>query len=65
MGHVLFARSLELALHFAVLGGLADVALQLHDGRVNEAIAHAAVASACIIALAATSHIAKRFLGKD
>lgn len=62
---VLLKRSLELALHFAILGGLADLALQLHEGQVDEAIFHAVIVSLCIILLAAAAYVAKKLLGKD
>lgn len=62
---LLLPRVLEIALHFAILGGLADVALQLHDGRLREAIIHAVIASICIVVLAGASYIAKRLLGKQ
>jgi hypothetical protein len=62
---LLSARILELALHFAVLGGLADVALQLHHGHVREAILHAAIASICIVVLAGASYLAKKLISKS
>lgn len=65
MTAAVLARSLELALHFAVLGGLADIALQLHYGRLHEAVIHTVVASVCIVVLAGAAHLAKKFLGKD
>jgi len=61
MGTVIL-RSLELALHFALLGGLTDVALQLHQGRLYEAIIHAAIVALAIILLAWAGKIAKKFL---
>lgn len=65
MTAALLARSLELALHFAVLGGLADIALQLHYGRLREAVVHAVIASGCVVILAGASYVAKKLLGKD
>jgi hypothetical protein len=57
------SRSLELALHFAVLGGLFDVGVQLHHGRWAGAMVHAGIAAGCVIALACAAHVAKRLLG--
>jgi hypothetical protein len=65
MAAVLLARSLELALHFAIIGGLADVALQLHNGRLQEAILHTVIASLCVVLLAVASYVAKKLLSKD
>jgi hypothetical protein len=65
MGSTLLTRSLELALHFAILGGLADIALQLHNGRSHEAIIHTVIASLCILVIAAASYVAKKLLGAD
>lgn len=62
---ILLTRSLELALEFALIGGLADVAVQLHNGRLHEAIFHAVIASLCVVLLAAASYLAKKLLGKD
>ena len=61
----LLTRSLELALDFAIIGGLADVALQLHNGQSHIAIFHTVIASLCVILLAAASYVAKKLLGKD
>jgi hypothetical protein len=62
---LLMARILEIALQFAILGGLADVALLLHEGRLHEAITHAVIASVCIIVLAGAGYLAKFILGKQ
>jgi len=59
----LFARGLELALHFAILGGLADVALQLHQGNGAEAVIHAVVVAIAIIIFAWAGKVAKKLLG--
>ena len=64
MVSLLAARILEFALHFAILGGLADVALQLHHGQLRDAIIHAVIASICIVVIAGASYIAKSLLGK-
>lgn len=64
MATLLLSRVLEIALHFAILGGLADVALQLHGGQVREAITHAVIASICIVVFAGASYVAKNILGK-
>lgn len=65
MSAILFVRSLELAFHFVILGGLAAVALQLHHGQWLAAILHAIVACICIVLSAASINIAKKLLGKD
>jgi hypothetical protein len=62
---VLLTRSLELALHFAIIGGLADVAVQLHNGQSENAIKHALIAALCVVLLAMAIHVAKKLLGKD
>jgi hypothetical protein len=61
----LLTRGLELALHFAIIGGLADIALQLHNGRSQEAILHSVIAGLCIIVIAAASYVAKKLLSND
>lgn len=65
MAALLTARILETALHFTILGGLTDVALQLHDVKMHDAITHAVVASACILILAVATYFAKSLLGKN
>jgi chromate transport protein ChrA len=62
---VLLTRSLELALRFVIMSGLAGLALQLQHGRLHDAILHTVVASVCIVLLAAASHVAKKLLSKD
>jgi xanthine/uracil permease len=62
---VLSRDSLELAVHFAFIGSLADIALQLHKGQMPEALGHAFIASLCIVLLAAALYLAKKLLGKD
>ena len=59
----LFSRSLELALHFAILGGLTDVALQLHQGNEAGAVVHAMVVAVAIIVFAWAGKVAKKILG--
>jgi hypothetical protein len=65
MFSVLSKDSLELAVDFAIFGGLADLALQLHKGQTPEAVGHTMIAGLCIVLLAAARYVAKKLLGKD
>ncbi|HEX8267390.1 MAG TPA: hypothetical protein VF596_18465 [Pyrinomonadaceae bacterium] len=60
---VFLIYSLELAISFALLGGLAGLGLQLHEGRWRDAIIHTVVACTCILALATVGYYAKQWLG--
>lgn len=53
-------RVLELALHFA----FADLALELHQAHLNEAVIHSLVAAICIVVLGAAGYIGKILLSK-
>ena len=55
--------TLQFLLHFAILGALADLALQLHDGQSKTALVHAGIACLCILALACAYYFAKKLLG--
>jgi hypothetical protein len=59
----MFLLALQFLLHFAILGALADLALQLHSGQGKVALVHAAIACLCILALACAFYFAKRLLG--
>ncbi len=61
---LLLMRILESALPFAILGGLADVALQLDQGQKREAIIPEVIAGICIVVLAGAGYIAKKLLSK-
>ncbi len=53
---------LQFALHFAILGALADLALQLHAGQSKVALTHAGIGCVCILALACAFYFAKKLL---
>lgn len=53
-------RTLDYALHFA----LADIALQLHQSRLNQAVTHTLIAALCIVVLGVACYIGKLLLSK-
>jgi hypothetical protein len=58
MGAVLLTRSLK-PLNFALIGQATDVALQLHRGRLPQAIFQAVILSLSLVLPAAISYPAK------
>jgi len=65
MAAFLLARILSLALHLTILGSLLNVDLQLHKGRLWEALIHTAVICVCILVLAITGYVATKLLSKS
>jgi len=65
MAGVLLARILNVTLHMTILGGLVDVDLQVHNGRVLDALTHTAVISVCILVFAIAGYIATKLLSKS
>jgi hypothetical protein len=59
----MFVLALQFLLHFAILGALADLALQLHAGQSKVALIHAGIACLCILGLAGAFYFAKKLLG--
>ena len=58
----LVLRSIELALHWVLLGGLSSVGFQLHQGRHADALLATATAAVSILALAVAYKVARRIM---
>lgn len=61
-----FVKSaIEIAVHFAILGGLANLSMLLHQGQLVHGIIQTLVICACILLFAGVFYIAKKLIDKE